>query len=79
MRTRTRASAEAAVRPMQLYRGSINYASVPAQQKLRRVLDRALARVLADHPGASPLQVWEQVEAEARRRGLVRPVPGQHS
>lgn len=70
-----RASAERAVKAMQLYLGSILYARPRDEQKLYAKARKAVDKAAADH-GMTELSAWEQVEAEARKRGKIRPMPG---
>lgn len=73
--TARKADVERAVKAMQLYLGSVDYASLRSQQRLYdRVMRRAHA--LASSTGISTNSVWEQLQAEAQRRGVVRPLPG---
>ena len=66
-----------AVRAMRLYLGAVDYVPVPAQQ---RFYDRAKAAVgrVAHAKKMDAADAWSQIESEARKRGLLRPVPGQH-
>jgi hypothetical protein len=66
-----------AVRAMRLYLGSVDYASLRDQQRLYDRAHKAAARVAAS-AGLPSSDAWHQIEAEARRLGKVRPVPGQH-
>ena len=66
-----------AVKEMQLYLGSIDYAHVKDQEKLHRKVMRSV-NALVEHTGMGSEEVWRQLDAEARRRGILRPRPGQH-
>ena len=66
-----------AVHAMRVYLGGIDYASVAGQQKLYARATRAVDRVVKA-TGLSRGNAWSQIEAEARRQGAIRPVPGQH-
>jgi len=68
---------QVAVKAMRLYLGSVDYASVPTQQRLYDKASRAVQRV-ATATGMLVENVWGQVQSEARRQGAIRPVPGQH-
>jgi len=72
-----RAKLNAAVHAMRVYLGSLDYASVRHQQRLYQHAVRACNAVAAV-TGMSDQNVWMQVEAEARRQGILRPIPGQH-
>lgn len=68
---------EAAVRDMQVYLG----ASRPGTVRVRdaqKLYDRVRKKVdrIADKAGISVESAWDQIEAEARRRGVVSPMPG---
>jgi hypothetical protein len=68
---------DAAVKAMQLYLGSVDFASLKDQQRFHTRASRAVSKV-ATVAGIDDIAAWEQIEKEARRRGLVRPVPGKH-
>jgi hypothetical protein len=70
-----RVNAENAVDIMRLYLGSVDYATVRAQQRFYERTRREVAS-LAKKTGQDEASVWEQIENEARRRGIVRPRPG---
>jgi hypothetical protein len=63
----------AAVHAMRVYLGGVDYVSVRDQQKLYVRAQRAVARV-AKASGAA--DAWAQIEREAHRQGVVRPIPG---
>lgn len=65
---------DSAVRAMQLYMGSEG-ARIRDQQKLYNRAHK-LAESVAAKTGLSSMEVWEQVGAEAQRRGALRPMPG---
>lgn len=64
-----------AVETMQKYLGSVDFVALSAQQKLYDRVAKQLAAI-AVQTGMSQTQVWEQVETQARRKGVIRPVPG---
>jgi len=66
---------EAAVETMRLYLGSIDRTAVRDQQRLFTRVTRAVADV-ATANGMRVEDVWEQVEREARKRGVRLAVPG---
>ena len=65
------------VEEMRLYLGSVDHITVSAQQKLRNKLDKSLARI-QKMTGMDNVDIWEQVEAQAQKLGVIRPKPGQH-
>lgn len=69
-----KAMLERAVEAMQVYLGAVDWASLPAQQKLYNRV-RKQVETLDKKTGFS---TWDQIEQEARRRGIVRPMPGRH-
>jgi hypothetical protein len=71
------AGLSAAVKAMRIYIGSVDYASVVQQQRLYARANRAVAKV-ASSTGLTIMNAWDQIEIEARRQGVIRPVPGQH-
>lgn len=70
-----RPKGESAVKPMQLYLGSVDWASVRDQDKLYRRAKRAVDAICKRY-GMEVAHCWNQVEAEAKRRGPIRPMPG---
>ncbi len=64
-----------AVQAMRVYLGSVDFASVRAQQRL---YDRAMKAVnaVARARNMDPSDVWQQIESQARREGIIRPRPG---
>lgn len=66
-----------AVHAMRVYLGSIDFARVSDQQRLYTRATRAVDRV-AKATGMNRNNAWSQIEAEARRQGVIRPIPGQH-
>lgn len=66
---------ERAVKEMQLYMGSQNYASIRQQEKLYARFTKS-ANQIAGATGMLLADVWRQLEAEARKRGAIRPQPG---
>jgi len=62
---------------MQLYLGSVDFARVRDQQRLYARAKRA-ADGVADAKGLTAADAWAQIYAEAVRRGVIRPLPGQH-
>jgi hypothetical protein len=66
-----------AVQAMRLYLGGVDFASVRDQQRLYNRMISAIERV-ARATGMDAADVQRQVEAEARRQGVIRPMPGQH-
>jgi hypothetical protein len=80
MGKRDKAIVEKAVKAMQLYLGSVDFAPVKVQQKFHfRSLELnhkvyTMLIGLGDKP--TPTLVWEKIAEEARRRGIVRPSPG---
>jgi hypothetical protein len=62
---------------MALYLGSVDYASVRDQERLHRKA-LALVQKMASKHGMSADDVWNQAEAAARKRGIIKPIPGQH-
>jgi len=68
-----RVSADQALMTMQFYLGAIAAKeSDAAVAKIRKELDRLIAQLSA-RTGHAAAQVWGQLEAEAHRRGIVRP------
>ena len=66
-----------AVRAMRLYLGSVDFVSVRDQQRFFDRAKKAADRV-ASMKGLTAADAWTQIMAEARRQGVIRPVPGQH-
>ncbi len=66
---------ENAVKALQLYYGSENYASLKAQEKLYNKAKNLIEK-LADGLGMEYNDVYSQVSNEANKRGKIRPVPG---
>jgi len=71
----SKSTLDRAVREMQVYLGSVDYAPVRAQQKLQDRVRRSITKIEAQTGTLSP-SVWDQLEASARSRGVVRPTPG---
>jgi hypothetical protein len=67
----------AAVKAMRLYLGSVDFASVAAQQRFYERARRAAENV-ADSRGLAHSDAWDQLVNEARRQGIIRPMPGRH-
>lgn len=67
----------AAVHAMRVYLGGVDFASVRGQQRLYTRASQAVSRV-ARAAGIDTSSAWSQIEAEARRQGIIRPIPGQH-
>lgn len=72
-----RINAEKAVFEMQFYLGSVDYNNLRDQQKLYTRVRQSVAKLSAQ-TGQSEHSVWSAVENEARKRGLVRPIPGKN-
>lgn len=70
-----RAEAEKAVKAMQVYLGSVGRVYFRDEQRL---YNRAMKHVdkIADAMRAGRSDVWEQIEREARKRGVKSPMPG---
>lgn len=68
---------EAAVHAAQLYIGSDQFSPVRDQQKLYNQMQKKIAAV-AKKRGMAEHIVGEQITAEAKRRGGLRPLPGKH-
>lgn len=71
----TKAMLDRAVADMQRYLGALGKVRVRDEQ---RFYDRAMksVRKIAERTGMDVEDVWDQVEAEARRRGTTLPMPG---
>ncbi len=63
------------IKAMQLYLGSLDYAQIKDQQRLRNALDRQIDKI-AKKTGMSDKDVWDQTEEFARRKGIIKPIPG---
>jgi len=68
---------EKAVKQMRLYLGALSdvRGRVSDQNKLRAMVDKSVARIVAS-TGNTEDNVWGQLEDEARRRGAIMPMPG---
>lgn len=73
----SKAKLEAAVKAVQLLLGSRRGATMRVRDE-QKLHDRAwkLVRGIATITGMDEIDVWNQVEAEARKRGLKTPLPG---
>lgn len=67
----------AAVHAMRLYLGSLDFTTVRDQQKRFNKV-KALVEKIASAHGMAESSAWSQIESEARRQGIIRPMPGQH-
>ena len=76
MKRPPKALLERAVKATQLYCGSEG-ARIRDQQKLYNQKERVVDRVAAVS-GMDRIVVSEQIDAEARRRGCITPLPGHH-
>ena len=72
-----KATLDKAVDAMRVYLGSVGWARPQDEQKLYRRATKALQRIEM-MTGLDASNVWGQIEAEARKRGVVRPMPGHH-
>ena len=64
-----------AVKAMQLYLGSLDKTRISDQQKLRNKLDGMINKI-AKSTGNDESNIWNQLESEARKRGVTTPIPG---
>lgn len=64
-----------AVEAMRRYLGVVDRAPVAVQQRFYRAAHRRVDAV-ATHHGMTPELAWEQIEKEARRRGIILGQPG---
>lgn len=77
MTSETKRTANKAAEAMRVYLGSVDYAALRAQERFYRNVARLLARV-AESTGLDSADAWRQTEDEARRRGIVRPMPAKN-
>jgi hypothetical protein len=68
-------NADKAVILMQFYLGSVDYDTIPNQQKFYTKVVGEIAK-LAAKTGQAPDQIWKIVEERARSEGIVRPLRG---
>jgi hypothetical protein len=64
-----------ALHAMRLYLGSVDFASVKDQQRLFDRAKRAAENVTKE---TGIRDAWDLIQEEALKRGVIRPIPGQH-
>jgi len=65
----------AAVKAMRLYLGSVGYASPRQEERFYQRATKAVTKVVKAS-GLPHSVAWEQIEAQARKQGVLRPQPG---
>lgn len=68
-------SLDKAVKAMQLYLGSLDKTTIRDQQRFKVRIDKFVDKIVKS-TGNDDKNVWDQLEAEAKKRGVITPTPG---